>query len=553
MRKILLLLTWAVATVVAEAQNVALPQIEMSWKGCSRRDTTLTVWRGERVCLEAVLNMDSVPEERLMVMGSSRKGIVTEVGILGDVLTDDFRGCGKHPGNLEPYTVKDRIQVDSILEITVGEESQIWCSVDVPVEITPGRKYVELRAIGEESGRPYGWIGLHLNVLERALPDPHDYRFHVDFWQQPYSVSRYYGLNEWSDDHLRYLMPYMKRLARSGQKVVTAILFYEPWGDQSHDKFSPMVQTTLRKDSTWTYNYRIFDKWVEMMAACGIDQQIDCYSMVPWDMNFRYWDEARGEYAFLKTKTTEAAYDSLWTSFLKDFAVHLKKKGWFDKTCIAMDERGMADMMRAYDIAQKAVPGIKMALAGNYHRELVPLLHDYCISFRHHFSAEDLEARRKKGQFSTFYTCCSESYPNIFTNSDPVEATYLPLYGIANGFDGYLHWSWMNWADDPANDSRFRLFSPGDTYCIYPDNCPSRRWEKFIEGVQMTEKVRILRDEYNAIIAREDSMVTDSVKFVAMDRLDNLNAVVDRFRDGDAADANLVRQNIEALKHEVNE
>lgn len=69
----------------------------------------------------------------------------------------------------------------------------------------------------------------------------------------------------------------------------------------------------------------------------------------------------------------------------------------------------------------------------------------------------------------------------------------------------------------------------------------------------MTEKVRILRDEYNAIIAREDSLVSDSVKFVAMDRLDNLNAVVDRFRDGDAADANVVRQNIEALKHEVNE
>ena len=54
----------------------------------------------------------------------------------------------------------------------------------------------------------------------------------------------------------------------------------------------------------------------------------------------------------------------------------------------------------------------------------------------------------------------------------------------------------MNWDDHSLTDSRYRLFAPGDTYLIYPGVRSSVRYERFIEGVAMAEKIRILREEY---------------------------------------------------------
>ena len=280
------------------------------------------------------------------------------------------------------------------------------------------------------------------------------------------------------------------------QKVVSAILFYEPWGDQSNDKFDAMIKTTKGRDGQWHYDYTVFDRWVALCAECGIDEQINCFSMVPWDMTFRYYDEATGKDVDLKTTTSSKEYKELWSNFLKSFATHLKQKGWFDKTCIAMDERGLDNMLDAYRVAQEAVPGIKMALAGTYHPELLDKLYDYCIGFGEAFTANELAARKAKGYKSTTYTCCSNTEPNLFSNSLSAEAAYIPVWCTANGFEGYLHWSWMNWTDSPLSDTRFRLFAPGDTYLIYPGPRSSVRYERFIEGIALAEKVRLLREEY---------------------------------------------------------
>ena len=341
-------------------------------------------------------------------------------------------------------------------------------------------------------------LNLKIEVNARTLPSPAEQKFHVDFWQQPYAVSRYNDVPRWSQAHLEALRPYLTLLARSGQKVVSAILFYEPWGDQSHDKFSAMVRTTRTKNGEWQYDYTVFDQWVKLCEECGISEQINCFSMVPWDMSFRYYDEAQGKDVDLKTTTSSAEYKALWTAFLKSFAAHLKQQGWYDKTCIAMDERGLNNMLDAYRVAQEAVPGIKMALAGTHHKELVDKLYDYCIGFGEHFTDDELAARKARGWKSTTYTCCSNTEPNLFSNSLPAEAAYLPVFCVANKFEGYLHWSWMNWADNPLTDTRFRLFAPGDTYLIYPGPRSSVRYERFIEGVAMAEKVRILREEYAA-------------------------------------------------------
>lgn len=470
----------------------------------AKSDTLIKAWRGERVGVEAVVYAAQKQGALQVRLTPWRKGGATiaasqgEARFINYVTTDNFQYCGYHPNNLTPYQVADVIDLDVPQTAEEGTTHPVWCTLEVPADADAGVYSTRLEVTDAQTHKVLKRLNLKIEVNARTLPSPAEQKFHVDFWQQPYAVSRYNDVPRWSQAHLDALRPYLKLLARSGQKVVSAILFYEPWGDQSHDKFSAMVRTTRTKSGEWQYDYTVFDQWVKLCEECGISEQINCFSMVPWDMSFRYYDEAQGKEVDLKTTTSSAEYKALWTAFLKSFAAHLKQQGWYDKTCIAMDERGLNNMLDAYRVAQEAVPGIKMALAGTHHRELVDKLYDYCIGFGEHFTDEELAARKARGWKSTTYTCCSNTEPNLFSNSLPAEAAYLPVFCVANKFEGYLHWSWMNWADNPLTDTRFRLFAPGDTYLIYPGPRSSVRYERFIEGVAMAEKVRILREEYAA-------------------------------------------------------
>lgn len=97
---------------------------------------------------------------------------------------------------------------------------------------------------------------------------------------------------------------------------------------------------------------------------------------------------------------------------LKSFAQHLKEKGWFEITHIAMDERLMKDMQETLKVIRKADKDFKVSLAGTYHPELVDELDDYCITIAERFPPETIDSRREAGKVTTYYTCCSEPRPN---------------------------------------------------------------------------------------------------------------------------------------------
>ena len=464
-------------------------------------DTTISAWRGERANIQAVLYSKSDQGKLKVRMTPWKRGKKRTKVDGGDarfvnyVITDDYKSCGNHPTNLQPWLVPDVIDQDKAHEVPAMETRPIWCTLEVPRDIKPGAYFTQLEIVNEK-GKVVRKLSLTINVNQRTLPEVAKQKFHLDFWQQPYAVSRYYAVERWSKEHLEALRPYLQALGRAGQRTVSTIMFYEPWGEQTHDLFDPMVKTTKKADGTWTYDYTVFDQYVELCAEYGIDKYINCFSMVPWDMKFRYWDEATGSYQFLQTSTKTPEYRELWTNFLTAFKVHLVKKGWFEKTNIAMDERAESDMLNAYQIASAL--GFKMALAGNYHSSLSDKLEDFCVALGQdkRFTPEQRAARRTKGQVTTIYTSCADVEPNIYSNSLPAEAAFLPLYAAANDLDGYLHWAWINWDEHPLTDSRFRKFGAGDTYCYYPGNRSSVRFERLIEGIHQFEKVQILKEEY---------------------------------------------------------
>lgn len=469
----------------------------------------LSAWRGEKVNAQAVLYTPDGVDQLTYTLSSftGPKGETLpreafETGFVRYVMTDELNkngtgGCGYRPDHsiYDSTLVADPID-HSTLELSVKplHAQAIWVSCTVPQASTPGQ-YRGTLCI-RNGDKIIDRLLLQIEVLDRTLPVADKWRYHLDLWQNPFAVARYHQLPLWSDAHFDAMRPLMKRLATAGQRIVTASIMSKPWGGQTHDSFESMVSWIKRADGSWLFDYTVFDRWVSFMMNLGIDQQINCYSMVPWKLSFSYFDQASNTMKTIDAAPGQPEYNEMWSAMLTSFAGHLRQKGWFEKCVIAMDERPLEVMQQVIALIRGVDPAYKIALAGHYHGAIEEELYDYSIPWGERYPASVLKRRQEAGQHSTYYTCCTEAWPNLFTFSQPAEATWISLYIANEGVDGYLRWAYNSWPLEPLLDSRFSAWAAGDTYLVYPGNRSSIRFEKLIEGIQMYEKVRVLRAEF---------------------------------------------------------
>lgn len=472
-----------------------------------------TAWKGETIHTQlAVWSNDAENDNALLSLSStelkSKKGKINKDHIqfspIAYVISDDpsklESGCGINVV-LDSTLVADRILNSQTIPFNSKEVRPLWLSVQIPQNtksgLYSGHVIVRVKSAArtKEIKIPYS-----IRVTDYQLAKSADWDFHLDLWQNPYSSARYYNLEPFSDEHLDKIRPSMQRLANAGQKNITTTLIYDPWNSQTFDKYDAMIQWIKKKDGSWQYDYTVFDKWVAYMHSIGVQDYINCYSMIPWNLSFYYFDETTNQREVLKAKPDDEAYEKHWYPFLKDFAAHLKKKGWFSKTTIAMDERPMKDMQAAIAIIKKADSDFQISLAGYYHPELTDDIIDYSIPFHDTMTPEILKSRKEKGYKTTAYTCCIEIFPNTFTSNGHYEPVYMILNTLQRGFDGYLRWAYDCWNKKPLEDTRFGSWAAGDTYLVYPENETSIRFERLQEGIQTVEKIKALRN----ILSKED-------------------------------------------------
>ena len=416
--------------------------------------------------------------------------------VMGDVFADSFSQCGERPvGKFDSLMVADLVDNCEYIDLKDNALQPVWITVKVPENAAAG--HYEGRLTVKAKGIRARKVPFKIEVLDRTLPSPEEWKFYLDLWQNPYSVARYHNVELWSKEHFDHMRPVMQKLADAGQKVITATIMNRPWNGQTEDAYGPMVTKTLKADGTWKYDYEVFDRWVEWMMSLGIDSYINCYSMIPWELEFDYYEEGCDTLRTMRAAPEEKAYSDYWTPFIKDFESHLKEKGWFGITRIAMDERPVPRMLEAIRIIRQASPEMGISLAGDRHPEIEAELTDYCVSFLAEHPVP-ISERRARGDISTWYTCCAEKYPNTFTISPLSEAAWIGWRTLASDYDGYLRWAVNSWTADPMTDTRFRTWCAGDTYMIYPDGRSSLRFDKLVEGIQDYEKMRILIDEWNA-------------------------------------------------------
>ena len=358
-------------------------------------------------------------------------------------------------------------------------------------------------------------IDLDISAADAALTN--------DLWMYPYSANRYYSgktvLEYFGTDHNKssktslrnvYLddkyMPQLaeqiKLYAAGGGDVITATLIEDSWNNQTTDPYPSMVKWTRKADGTWAFDYTDFDKWVALNMANGVDGKIKCYSLASWNEKLIYLDEATGSVKSASCSIGSALWKDAWTAFLTDFMAHVKAKGWFDITYLAMDERSTDQIAAVCNLVSNFKDengkSFKMAMAINRLTSIAyfDYFDDISVSSSQRNKLGNLVATRAaKGLSTTFYTCGATAGS---LRNEPAETVDFFYFLYKNGCDGYLRWAFDAFPDEPLKDTLHWKFVAGDQNLIYPDSLDDAN-----PTVRSSVRYQMMMESYKNICALE--------------------------------------------------
>jgi hypothetical protein len=396
-------------------------------------------------------------------------------------------------GNLQ---IADALLAQPVTAINASEPSIMWVTINVPKNAVAGT-YSGTITI-KSGNQQLSVLNIKVLVVNKTLPDPADWAFHLDIWQFPFqylSLCTDISGNKilpFSTAHFNLIQPFYQLLANAGQKCISTYI-----KDGAFLPGQTMVQWIKNTDGTWSFDFTNFDAYVTHLMAWGINKQINAYSLAGWNTQTGYYDAASQKNKTMELATTSPDYSITWNSFLNAFKAHLDTKGWFDKTVLYMDEVPDEQMTTIINVISNNNRNWKIGLAGKgLTTANENALYEYATIWGY--------KRKSSNAVATFYTSCSQLQPNSFLTmqNNPAELTFLPLYAAANGMNGYTRWAYDYWTLPDPFDIRDGNNAAGDYNLIYRSNnsqnaqpIASIRWELLRQGVQDYEKISLLNSE----------------------------------------------------------
>ena len=463
-----------------------------------------SVWRGET----AYVDIPEAFQDKAAALAAqpAKDGVSLTLLRFDEVKYDIMSELKKNKKNRDYREILGKASVaDVCREWKPGDAAKpTMIKIVAAPDAKPVKRLVGLDPSGENGDK------FVLTVVDRVLPPAKDWKYFLDLWQHPWAVSRYFKVEPFSKEHYAKMEPIWRALADCGCKALTVTLLDLPWNHQCYDGYYTMIDRVKKSDGTWAFDYKVFDEYVEFGLKCGLGPDIACYSMCPWGYMMTWKERGTGkgeqgtEYVERREKMLPGTpeFEDYWGPFLVDFAKHLKEKGWFQDTYIAMDERSPDDVRKIVTLIQSKAPGLKVSACGKTKPSAFEgiQIDNFCLGLVHLRSnfLPELQPRREKGFKTTFYVCGSAKTPNTFMFNNLDEGYWLGAYSMMIGFDGFLRWAANSWSEDPYVDASYKTEScwvPGDVFLIYPNGELSARLIALRAGVVAAEKMRILREE----------------------------------------------------------
>ena len=174
-------------------------------------------WKGERVAAQLVvssaIDLDNVSVEIAPLTHSSGKQSISADRILKGfvryVMTDELNKnqkgtCGPRPdlSQFDSTLVADPIDhLAAALPIKAKTSQGYWIRVWIPEDAISGNYSSDV--LIKNNHEVIGKLKLTVQVQQRTLPQPDQWAFHLDLWQNPFAVARYHQVPLWSEEHFR--------------------------------------------------------------------------------------------------------------------------------------------------------------------------------------------------------------------------------------------------------------------------------------------------------------------------------------------------------------
>lgn len=433
------------------------------------------------------------------------------------------------------------LEVASI-DVPANMAKPVWLTIKIPQKAAVGNYAGKLKLSATSGERAN--FGMKVEVLPAALPEPRDWEFYINIWQDPSGVAGAHEVEHWSDEHWRLLEKYAENFVAHGMDVITTSIVYDPWGSQSGYPFETMVEWKYPGEyakgraESFEWDFSVFDRYVALMMDAGMTEKIDCFSLVegPWiniNADIRYMDTQSGTYRTLDLTLGDSVWQEVWAAFLPVFRNHLKKKGWFEKAFLAFDEKPEKEMRVIYDFLIATAPDFKVSIAGGYPGDERKWSDEVILHYGELDTEEGLAAHkwliekmRSEGRYISFYTACTPHYPNVFLFSQLRESRLLPWLALKWNLSGYLRWAVSAFPADVWSQPNYKWHS-GDMYFVYPGEdgpLDGMRWELFRQGVQDCEALRIARQMCekagrNDLLGRLSQAVTQATVLESCDQI----------------------------------
>ena len=513
------------------------------------REKKAVAWRGERINFQILLwaGRQSVPVKvgANDLVGPGRHKISSrqvKLDFLKFIEMNTRDRYATDPAHVE--LVPDMLNGDASMKIKANQLQPLWIGVDIPRDAKPG---IYKGKIAAKLGTKVLHFPYQITVLKPVVPEVKDWSFDLNLWMHPQATLHYYLGNKghgqdkdkwtfhkdttklmWSDKHLAWYKPTLELLRDAGLKTITVNLVKDPWRSayklkseqaQTNYSYDEMIHWHRKKDGSFTFDFSDFERYVKFCMEMGIDEKIECFSMLPWIRSkfsaVTCYDEAEKKEIIYHFKSWEE-YEQVWSSFIEAFVPVLVKNGWFEKTRIGVDERGLGNIPHIIKVLEKYKhEGQPLALSASANR--THSFDDKVEYIAMHGGARTLannkwnekqyadwaEGRQAKGLQSTWYTCTG-TYPGNFGNSRPAESLFIGWYTARIKADGYQRWSVDSWNDDPTHTTDHKVYETGDTFQLYPGDRDAKvpftrssvRFELFRQGIVDYEKIQVLKNQY---------------------------------------------------------
>lgn len=446
---------------------------------------------------------------------SPRCGLVSYVGVSDvmnepahDVLTSN---TGLFP---DPILEQDSYSVDPFVTFCP------WITVYVPSGTEPGVYHGTVMMKGKSGRRHFSFKkDIYVKVWPITMREPDfpnvnwafDFDHCMKLWNGGQPVERY------STEHVEYLKQLYDIMAQCYQSMVMLPV----WNTVKMEK---------RADGSWEFDFTRFDEYVRLTDEAGVLKTMQIeelgHRLVP------SWTSPMGLFVPVmiegkQEKDTFSPDDPRVRDFYRSFIPALKERvemlGWKDRCYIKVCDEPIDDNAGSYckavDLIREFWPDMKV-LEACQTTKITGAVNAWCPQMDYwHNNYDFYRKRQAEGDEMWFYTCCYPhgEYPNRFIEQPLLKGRMLFWMAHKYKADGYLHWGFNYWVDDPFAEASMpgtgTSLPGGDAWIIYPGYrkmLRSIRFEQHRDGIEDLTLLQMLSDKNpEAADAITNSMITN--------------------------------------------